>query len=325
MPGIGMFALARMAPTSASVVVPVRLNSMVNVPRPCRSLPSADSAWQASAQGYWQPNDYILLSVGAVAHEDETTPTGSMLSLGFDFAQLDLGYRDHWLSPFTDSAMIISTQAKTLPSITLSNYRPLGSLGFSYEIFLAEMERSDLIRFEDGFTSGKPRLAGLHLSIEPTPGWSLSANRMMQFGGGERGGTGFGDFFDALFKPREADNRSDDLTQEQEFGNQVAALTTRFIFPGRTPFAVYMEYAGEDTSYSGNYRLGNSALSLGLTFPRLWRRFDLTYEASEWQNGWYVHGIYLDGLTVDGHVLGHWGADQRVLQDGVDALLSPCS
>lgn len=279
----------------------------------------SDSAWQASAQGYWQPNDYILLSVGAVAHEDETTPTGSMLSLGFDFAQLDLGYRDHWLSPFTDSAMIISTQAKTLPSITLSNYRPLGSLGFSYEIFLAEMERSDLIRFEDGFTSGKPRLAGLHLSIEPTPGWSLSANRMMQFGGGERGGTGFGDFFDALFKPREADNRSDDLTQEQEFGNQVAALTTRFIFPGRTPFAVYMEYAGEDTSYSGNYRLGNSALSLGLTFPRLWRRFDLTYEASEWQNGWYVHGIYLDGLTVDGHVLGHWGADQRVLQDGVGA------
>jgi hypothetical protein len=56
-----------------------------------------------------------------------------------------------------------------------------------------------------------------------------------------------------------------------------------------------------------------------MTFPRLWRRFDLTYEASEWQNGWYTHGIYLDGLTNDGHVLGHWGADHRQSGDAVGA------
>ena len=37
-------------------------------------------------------------------------PTGSMLSAGFEFAQLDVGYRDHWFSPFTDSAMLISTR-----------------------------------------------------------------------------------------------------------------------------------------------------------------------------------------------------------------------
>ena len=58
---------------------------------------------------------------------------------------------------------------------------------------------------------------------------------------------------------------------------------------------------------------------MGINFPRLWRRLDLTYEASEWQNGWYVHGIYLDGLTQDGDVLGHWGADERVFEDAVGA------
>jgi hypothetical protein len=279
----------------------------------------SDSAWQASAQGYWQPSDYAIVSLGGVAYDSDATPTGSMVSVGFDFAQLDIGYRDHWFSPFTSSAMIISTQARTLPSITLSNYRPLTRWGLQYAVFLAEMERSDRIAFQDRFTSGKPRLAGLHFSIEPTPGWSLSANRMMQFGGGERGGRGFGDFIDALIKPSQKDNRSDALNQEQEFGNQVAAWTSRFIFPGSTPFAVYLEYAGEDSSRSGNYRLGNSALSVGITFPRLWRRFDLTYETSEWQNGWYVHGIYQDGLTDDGHVLGHWGADDRVSGDGVGA------
>lgn len=288
-------------------------------PLPNQHGASSDSEWRASVQGYWQPSDYVLVSLGGVGDADDVVATGSMLSAGFDWAQLDIGYRDHWFSPFTESAMIISTEARTLPSITLSNYRPLTRLGFQYEVFLAQMEHSDQIRFEDGFTSGKPRLAGLRFSIEPTPGWSLGANRLMQYGGGERGGTSFSDFIDALFKPHQNDNRSDSLSQEEEFGNQTAAWTSRFIFPGRTPFAAYLEYAGEDNSYEGNYRLGNAGLSIGITFPRLWQRFDLTYEASEWQNGWYTHGIYLDGMTNDGHVLGHWGADRRVFEDSVGA------
>ncbi len=54
-------------------------------------------------------------------------------------------------------------------------------------------------------------------------------------------------------------------------------------------------------------------------FPRLWKHFDLTVEASEWQNAWYVNNAYGDGLTENGRVLGHWGADQRVLADAVGA------
>ena len=284
------------------------------IPLPNRHGASSDSEWLASAQGYWQPSDFLVVSLGGAADADEAVATGSMLSVGFDYAQLDVGYRDHWFSPFTDSAMIISTEARTLPSITLSNYRPLTRFGLRYEVFLAEMEHSDQIVFEDGFTAGKPRLAGLRFSIEPAAGWSLSANRLMQFGGGARGGNSFGDFLDAFTKPQQSDKQRR-AEPEAEFGNQIAAWTSRFIFPGRTPFAAYLEYAGEDSSYEGNYRLGNAALSVGITFPRLWQRFDLTYEASEWQNGWYVHDIYLDGMTNDGRVLGHWGADRRVFVD----------
>ncbi len=288
------------------------------------ALPNArgmwsDSPWRASALAHWQPGDYAILTLGGVAYDGGATPAGSILSLGFEYAQLDIGYRDHWLSPFTGSAMIISTQALALPSFTLSNYTPITRFGLQYEVFLAEMEESDQIRFEDGFTTGNPLLAGLRFGIEPAAGWSLSANRLLQYGGGERGGNTFSDFLDALFKPHQNDNRSDMLSQEEEFGNQVAAWTSRFIFPGRTPFSVYLEYAGEDNSYEGNFRLGNAALSIGITFPRLWRTFDLTYEASEWQNGWYTHSIYLDGLTEDGHVLGHWGADDRQFGDAVGA------
>ena len=45
----------------------------------------------------------------------------------------------------------------------------------------------------------------------------------------------------------------------------------------------------------------------------------VTYEISEWQNIWYVHNIFLDGMTNDGLVLGNWGADQRNFGDGVGA------
>lgn len=289
-----------------------------------------DSAWQASVGAHWQVHDHVILSVGAVGYEDEINPTGTMLSVGFDWAQLDVGFRPHWYSPFTDSAMLISTEAQTLPSITLSNYRPLTALGLTYEVFMGEMESSDRIAFgkncnpsqapvaDETCTSGKPRIGGMRIGIQPTPGWSLSANRLLQFGGGKRDGS-YSSFLRALWRPRQYDNRSATLGQDQEFGNQLASFTSRFIFPGKTPFAAYLEYGGEDTSYEGNYRLGNSSLSVGLHFPRLLRRFDLVLEASEWQNAWYVSGLYGDGLTDNGLVLGHWGADQRILGDAVGA------
>lgn len=284
---------------------------------PNRHGMASDSAWRISTSGYAQLGDYFLVSGGVAAYDGDSTPTGSMLSIGIDYAQLDIGYRDHWYSPMTDSTMLIGTNAATLPSVTLSNYAPISSLGLRYEVFLARMEYSNNIGYQSGYTSGNPRLAGIHLSIEPAEGWALGANRVIQFGGGERGGRGAKDFFNALFKPHDYDNTSSALSSDQEFGNQIAAWTSRMVFPGRTPFAVYFEYAGEDSSFSGNYRLGNSALSMGIDIPQLWNSFNVTYEVSEWQNSWYVHSIYGDGLTNDGRGIGHWFADNRSSRDAV--------
>src|SRR5690606_24172330 len=214
----------------------------------------------------------------------------------------------------TDSAMLLSTQAQTLPSVTLSNYTPLTRWNLRYQIFFAKLGRSDEIRYAGGITRGEPRLAGMHLSINPVPGWTLGVNRLMQYGGGERGQDSLGDLFDALFRPSAFDNTG----TLSDFGNQVASITSSFTMPTELPFAVYFEYAGEDTSRNSDVRLGNTALSAGLRFPSLGRHnLDLTLEASEWQNGWYVHHIYLDGLTSEGNVIGHWGADWRVPRDGV--------
>jgi hypothetical protein len=279
------------------------------------------SGWQASAQAFFQPSDYLLVTAGGVAFEGDAEPTGSVASIGFSYAQLDIGYRGHWLSPMTDSAMLLSTEAPTMPSVTLSNYTPMTRFGLHYEVFMAEMTQSTNIRFQGRTTSGHPRIAGLHLSMEPASGWSLGVNRIMQYGGGERGGNSLRDVFDAFFQPSRFDNAGPGtpLTEDAQFGNQAASLSSRFLFPGKVPFSVYFEYGGEDTSRGKNYLLGNSALSAGIHFPRLFRHFDFTYETSEWQNNWYIHGVYRDGLTNDGLVTGHWGADQRVFNNDVGA------
>ncbi len=277
---------------------------------------STQSEWAVSAMGFWQPDDRILVSGGVVADGDRVSASGSMLSLGYDFAQLDLGYRPHWLSPFTGSSMLMSSQAPTIPSVTISSYRPLTRFGFDYELFVGSLSRSDRILFQGVPSSGHPQLAGVHFGIEPAAGWALSVNRVMQFGGGKRPRQSFTDLLSALFKPGQNDNAD---SPDDQFGNQAGSVNSSFLFPGRVPFSVYLEYAGEDTSRGGNTAFGNAALSAGIHFPRLWRRFDLTFEASEWQNAWYVHSIYLDGLTNHGHVLGHWGGDERVFGDGVGA------
>lgn len=274
----------------------------------------ADSSYEGSAAGYWQPNDYLLLNVGVLAYDGDSTPTGTFASVGTEYAQVDVGYRDHWLSPFSDSAMLLSTQAPTMPSITVSNYTPLTRAGLRYQFFIAEMSESANIAFQGGFTAGNPLFAGVHLAIEPLAGWSLGVTRVLQYGGGDRPES-LGDLFDAFFNPAEYDNTGTDA----DFGNQVAAFTSQLVLPGPVPVAVYFEYAGEDTSTLSNLRLGNSALLAGVRLPKVGDRFDLTFEVGEWQNGWYVHHLYQDGLRHEGSVIGHWGGDERGAGDGVGA------
>ena len=268
-----------------------------------------DANWEASAQGFVQPSNYWLVSAGVEAYRGRITPEGTMLSFGFHGAQVDIGYRDHDFSPMTDSSQLIGTEAATTPSITVSNWRPLTRLGFQYEAFLTELSNAPIL-YNGVLAHGNPRLFGVQLSIEPFPGWSLGVNRLLEYGGGAGlpGSAGF--LVRDFFKPS-------GLSQTQ--GNQQASYVSRFIFPGRVPFALYFQYAGEDNSNGGSYLLGNAALSAGIDFPRIGRHFDATFETTEWQNLWYVHYIFLNGMTNDRLVLGNWGADQRVFGDGVGA------
>src|SRR5215475_10791808 len=191
-----------------------------------------DSSYQVSAQAYVQPSDYVLLNAGAVVYEGHTDWTGTMASLGWDWAQLDVGFRPHWLSPLTGSSMLMSTNAPTMPSWTISNYEPLTRLGFSYQIFEARMSHSDRIVWQEsptGFTSGNPLLGGFQLALQPANGWSFAFNRLVQFGGGARGNGNLGSLFRAIFNPAKYSNTNENLSVDQKATNQEASFTSSLI------------------------------------------------------------------------------------------------
>ncbi len=293
-----------------------------NITLPNRHGEKAQSPYEVAGAAYLQPNSYMLLNLGGVAYQGRATPTGTMLSLGFDWAQLDIGWRDHWWSPMTDSSMLISTEAPTMPSITLSNYRPLTRLGLQYEVFAARMSESDRIVLPvtgptEVLTRGHPKIGGFRIGIEPVSGWSLSAQRIVIWGGGAAGGQSFSDILRALVRPEQAQTTGFG-SPKTAIGKQDASLTSRFIFPGRVPFSVYFEYAGNDTLAGHSPLIGKADISAGIDFPRI-GPFSLRYEFSSFSPTWYVHGPgpvqtgYLDGITNYGDSLGHWFGDQRVL------------
>jgi hypothetical protein len=276
-------------------------------------LRSSD-AWQLDFGGQWQPSRYLLLSAGVFAREGDIVPTGTVFSAGNEFARVDVGFRDRWVSPLGDSAFLQSTQATTMASVSVSNERPISRARLGYEFHVSRMSWSQRIIAGDVITQGHPLLAGMQVSIQPAPGWSLGVGRQLQFGGGSRDSRPKS-LLKAFFAPNHYDNFR--TGRPEEFGNQQAAWSSSFVYPGSRPLIVSLEFAGEDTSHGTPGRLGNAGLTLGIDAPRLWRNIGLRYEISEWQNDLYTHHLYRDGLVNRGQVIGHWGAAWRAPEDSV--------
>jgi len=288
------------------------------------TLPNArgervDSPVDGSATAFYRPGDYVLLTAGGVAYagtDSRFNPAGTMASFGNEYLQLDAGYRDHWLSPMTDSSMLISTEAPTLPSVTLSSQRPITGLGLEYEAFFARMPYTNQIVWPDPeLTAGYPRLVGMHFGMQPADGWAIAGNGTWQFGGGSRPGS-FTDFFKSIFQKTMLSSTGN---TDGRFANRMISITSAYTFSGPTPFKAYVEFGSRDNLHGDLIRPHNSGLSAGVHFPQFFKRFDLTVEASEWQNSWYTDYVWLEGMTVNGYVTGNWGADWRNSGDAVGA------
>jgi hypothetical protein len=233
-----------------------------------------------------------------------------------------MGYKEHWFSPFKMSSQLISTNAESSPSVSLSFAEPLKNWwNFDFELYYSQLEKvEDGILYQDEWHDGRPRLAGTHISIEPMDGWKLGFNRLMHFGGGPRE-VGFSDIMKAYFDPSGSDNAGNiENGNDGELGDQLASITSLFIFSWGLPIELYFEYGGEDTSGDTSFGnglnvFGNQMFASGIHFPIIAHDFSLRYEYTSWHNEWYTNGIYKFGNTNNGNVYGHFAADQRTFGD----------
>ncbi len=283
---------------------------------------TTDEWGQVMFEGIWRPNNAMLMQVGLEyrAEAGDLVPYNTFVAIAGEDLQLNVGYKEHWFSPFKTAAQMVSTNAKTSPSISLGMVAPAHNWwNFDFELYYTELESvKEGIQYQGEWYDGSPRVAGTHISFEPVQGWKVGLNRIMQFGGGPRE-VDFKDVFDAFFDPAGSDNSYSEEERDTELGDQLASLTSTFYFDWGMPAEFYFEYGGEDTQGGSNYSLGNQVTSFGLYLPQLTSSIAARYEYNKWKTSWYTNGLYRYGNTNDGFVFGHYAGDRRIFGDGVPA------
>lgn len=302
-----------------------------------KSLPNqrgitSGSNLELQLASYWKISEYMALNLGGILHSDiaqnasshtDFIANNSYLSLGSDYLQLDLGYRESWLSPFQLSAMLQSTNAKPVAQWVLSNPQTIGDWQFSYQLAYGKLETMEGISFNQALYRGRPGFLTMHTSFQPIEGWTIGATRSLVFGGGPRE-IDSGTIWNAIIDPVNSDNcggQSELQDCDLETGNQQAAISQKFDFNWGTPISLLLEVAGEDTNDYKAYKLGNKAYSLGVFFPQLTEDSSLSVEIQQIENGWYTHHLYQQGYRNDLHSIGHWWGDEKDLKDPIGARI----
>lgn len=213
------------------------------------------------------------------------------------FAGMDLvvGKESLWWGQGTHGGLYLTNNADPLPMIHLSTPHPsvlpgiLRYLGPSrFELFLG--------RLEQGRAVPEPYLVGLRTDIRPLYSFELGLTMMAMTGGEGRPSVSIGDLLDILFGRNDVDS---------DRSNNIGGVDLRLTLAGSQ---FYLEFGGEDEA--DNWPSKNAAV-FGCYFPAVTETTALRLEyadlapSAEIAAAWYRHGIYTDGYTYNGRILGH--------------------
>jgi len=286
---------------------------------------TSDNNLKAHLAGYIELSDNLNFSVGGSIYQGGGgfIPHNTYLSYSHDYFQLDLGYKELWLSPLQESAMLLSTQAKPIARVSLSSPKPLTDWQLRYDLSYGKLEEMQGIELGDELFSGRPGFLTMHFSGQPLDWWTLGVSRTFVFGGGPRD-IGASEVWKAIIDPVNGDNcggASGLQDCSQEAGNQQASISSKFDVNWGTPVSLYLELAGEDTNNFKPYLLGNKAYNVGLFLPYLSEKSSMLMEYQHIENAWYVHGLYAEGYRNDLNSMGHWWGDEKNIDDGIGAKI----
>jgi hypothetical protein len=255
------------------------------------------------------------LQATVVADPDDAKrlrPDGSYLGVNVGNFMISAGWMERWWGPGWDGSLILSTNARPIPSLTLErNYtdpfktKLLSWIGpWRASIAVGQAEEHDV-------PVGKVRFMAARVNFKPRPWLEFGLTRTAQWCGEGRP-CGWQSFKDMLLGQ---DNQVVDGSVDDQPGNQMAGYDMRLRSPWRAlPVAFYTQWIGEDEAGGlpskflglmgiegwastgwGGLRLRAEYADTTCTFTRADPEFNCAYR----------NGIYPQGYTYRGRVIGH--------------------
>jgi len=238
---------------------------------------------------------------------------GSYIGVNFGNYMLSAGFMERWWGPGWDGSLILSTNARPIPTVTLErNYTdPFKSRWLSWigpwraSIAMGQMESHDVAVPDVQFFAAR-------VNFKPRPWLEFGLTRTAQWCGGDRS-CDWDTFVDMVLGD---DNQvTDGELDSTQPGNQMAGYDMRVRSPWKKlPLVFYTQWIGEDEAGGLPSKfLGQFGLETwGSTGFGSWRaRFEysdttcvFTSDEPEY-NCAYRNGIYPQGYTYRGRIIGH--------------------
>ena len=231
----GEFLLSARAAVASN---PIQIRSFENTPREDVEIELGVSRmgdwWAGNLEGTWvkDPSD-----------GDEWRADGSYLGIILGNWSLTASAQDRWWGPGWQSSMILSNNARPVPSVSFERVSThpfktkwLSWLGYwDLSIQVGQLEKDRAVP--------EALLFGMRFNFRPFKNLEIGLSRTAQLCGEDRP-CDFDTWTNMLFGK---DNRGDNVSPEDEPGNQLAGFDVRWSYGlmGQ-PFALYTHWIGED-------------------------------------------------------------------------------
>lgn len=207
---------------------------------------SAEIRGSASHDGEKYAGSLVVAGVADPSDGHEVRLDGTHFTAKFGNWLLSAGLPERFWGPSHESSLILSNNARPMPTITLERATAqafdvpvlewLGPWRFTLGVSRMESERLDI---------DAPLFLAWRVAIMPTEEFELGFSRTSQFCG-EQLACDYTSIIEMLIGN---DNVGIDASEANEPGNQMAGFDVRWSSPiGNLPYAVYSQMIGEDES-----------------------------------------------------------------------------
>lgn len=234
----------------------------------------------------------------ATDNQNDSALTTAYMKTHINNVEIQLGKDAVWWGPGQEGTLALSNNAEPQTGLVLRNLQPLRFNGILRHLG-AITNTVTYSELEDARTDvSSPSFFGWRSDFIPNNNFTFAFARTSMVGG--KGHVlNHGDYWDFLTGENAA---SDDKW------NSIGGIDFRWRLPQLNGLQVYGEVYGEDQATAAGFipTPSKPAYLAGAYLPRLTPSgdWDLTVEWARTSEPWYVHGLYTDGYTYKGDIIG---------------------